>query len=98
MLERRCIICDKDCTNEFNNNDIDYPPMGGVAFYSCGNYGSTFFDPITSNINLEVYICDECLEARRKKIYLVKTATSRRKKAIPYTDEDTYLQLEKEEI
>lgn len=77
--EERCFICDKkmeSSVGEFFDEDqgelLGLPPSGGIAFETCGNYGSTVFDSM-SGANLQIVICDECVKARKEKIVFFRT-------------------------
>jgi hypothetical protein len=53
---------------------IGTAPVKAVIFTSKGNYGSTVFDPITrEGMELVIFICDGCVEARMSRISGVQT-------------------------
>jgi hypothetical protein len=59
----RCVVCEKAM---MNISDKCHQPIDGLAFHTCGHYGSTYFDPVDGSY-LELSICDECVkEADRK--------------------------------
>lgn len=67
----RCIRCEKPMNNILDGFDAraglkkGYQPTNGLAFYTQGHYGSTYFDPMNDSY-LEVCVCDECVEAAEK--------------------------------
>ena len=38
----------------------DIQPKGGLAFHTCGHYGSMYFDPMDGS-TIHVVICDDCV-------------------------------------
>lgn len=81
-IKRFCIVCDKELkpVHDSDSEDIQYPPNGGIYLQSHGNYGSRVFDSMTGEF-LECYICDECLESKKDKIYIL---TPRIKQSVKY--------------
>jgi hypothetical protein len=45
----------------------DNQPLDGLAFTTTGHYGTTFFDPMDGQ-QLEINVCDECLQKNTDKI------------------------------
>ena len=43
-------------------------PIGGTAFRTYGNYGSSVFDPMDASY-LDIVICDKCLKDRMEHVY-----------------------------
>ena len=69
-MNRQCFRCDKQlesCGRE--PDDIQNPPCDATAWQSVGNYGSTVFDGIYSDVVLELYICDDCLRQKAPSVY-----------------------------
>jgi hypothetical protein len=60
-----CIVCKTALENleyeQRNGRKIEVHPMLGLHFTSSGHYGSTIFDPISSEEQLDVAICDRCI-------------------------------------
>ncbi len=74
-----CLVCDKQL--EIFEEDVLHssryfiPCVGdGIVCESHGNYGSSLFDPIHDNENLQFYICDECVKVKSDKIRWFKTS------------------------
>lgn len=69
LRKLNCIIC----SAELENWDV-YPtktvvhPIGGTAFRTYGNYGSSVFDPMDASY-LDIVICDSCLTDRMEHVY-----------------------------
>ena len=55
----KCVRCEKHLENIQPN--IGFQPNDGLAFYTNGHYGSTFFDPMDSTY-IEIAVCDICME------------------------------------
>ena len=55
--EIKCVRCEKALQNIQPN--IGFQPDDGLAFYTNGHYGSTFFDPMDGSY-LEIAVCDPC--------------------------------------
>lgn len=73
-MNRQCFCCDKkleSCGRE--PDDIQNPPCDATVWQSVGNYGSTVFDGIYSDVVLELYICDDCLKAKASFVYQYRT-------------------------
>jgi hypothetical protein len=72
-----CLICDKEIERlsglleEFRD-----PPNNAMVWISRGNYGSTEFDSVARDEQLEAYICDPCVAQRRHRIYYLYTPKS----------------------
>lgn len=62
MEKLQCIVC-RDLLDNIYTPGIQ--PNAGLAFYSQGHYGTTFFDPMDGSY-IEVCICDSCLEKADK--------------------------------
>lgn len=77
QINRQCFRCDKllkSCGSE--PDDINNPPCDATAWQSVGNYGSTVFDGIYSDVLLELYICDNCLKAKAAFVYQYRVEKS----------------------
>lgn len=53
-----CIKCGEGMEDLYSPHG---QPSGGLAFYSYGDYGSTFFDPMDGSY-MTIFVCDTCLE------------------------------------
>jgi hypothetical protein len=53
-----CIKCEKQLKNFASDM---HHPNDGLAFYTLGHYGSSYFDPMDGSF-LELTICDECVK------------------------------------
>lgn len=51
-----CIVCRRELTG----CSVPNQPLDGLAFSSCGHYGTTAFDPMDGSA-LEINVCDPCL-------------------------------------
>ncbi len=51
-----CIVCGKQPETAFERQ-----PYGATMFYASGQYGSTVFDPIGEDAELQINVCDVCL-------------------------------------
>lgn len=51
--------------------NFDDPIDGGIYLRSSGNFGSSVFDACLDPIELELYICDQCLIEKSGRIYQV---------------------------
>lgn len=65
-----CIRCEKQMHNILDSFDEranlkGCQPNDGLAFYTQGHYGSTYFDPMDGSY-IEICVCDECLESADK--------------------------------
>lgn len=50
----------------------------GTIWQSYGNYGSTLFDSVSENEGkLEMYVCDECMKAKKEAIVHLKKKSVR---------------------
>lgn len=58
----KCILCKTQIEPALSNDDELIPPLRAVVFSSSGNFGSTVFDPMTSSLQIEIFMCDSCLE------------------------------------
>lgn len=55
----KCIRCDKSLEQWAGEKRVAHP-LDGLAFQTCGHYGSGAFDPMNGSI-IEVVLCDHCL-------------------------------------
>lgn len=99
-----CIRCGKQLRNvdfgreeeEFNNQ-----PYNGTAFVTSGHYGSTVFDEMHGQI--EVNVCDVCLlDAATERRVLYYVSVMRREKTrkgfwVPDVDEERVRRIDREE-
>lgn len=46
---------------------------GGVMFHSDGNFGSTTYDNVDEREYIQIFVCDECMKKKAKRIWRVKT-------------------------
>lgn len=70
MIKKDCFRCGK--TMESVRPDR-FQAYKGTQFISHGNYGSTIFDPLTSNEYIEIVICDNCLKENSDNVSYTKT-------------------------
>jgi len=70
-----CIVCDKKIkTGTPMNSILSWSiAWGGVMFHSDGNFGSTTYDNIDEQEYIQIFVCDECMKKKAKKIWRVKT-------------------------
>jgi len=59
----KCLVCDK----ELVINDC-HAPDDGTLWESTGNWGSTVYDSMHSNVFLVAYVCDECLLKKKDSV------------------------------
>lgn len=61
----KCFVCDSELENWVydgrEGHKVEVHPQGGLQFVSYGHYGSTIFDPVGKNIQIELAICDVCV-------------------------------------
>jgi hypothetical protein len=69
-MKINCIICAAELENwgVYPPNKTVVHPIGGTAFRTYGNYGSSVFDPMDASY-LDVVICDSCLTDRMDRAY-----------------------------
>ena len=65
-----CFCCGTELRSAFPNHSGDWQPTDALTFHASGQYGSEF-DPMDGSI-LEVNICDQCLQARAERVFLVR--------------------------
>lgn len=70
-----CIRCEKQMRNFLD--DGRHQPDDGLAFFTQGHYGSTFFDPMDGGY-LELSICDECVAWADEHGYVYRSPARRR--------------------
>ena len=77
MIEAKCFCCHKVVKQR--DEDQEFSLDGGLWFSSRGGWPSTVFDPrvytgFSSNRwdELRIFICEECLRARKKEIAYVQ--------------------------
>ena len=61
-----CVACGKKLAALVNEDEVILQPVGAVTFTGPGNYGSTVWDPMTSDF-LIVNICDDCIRGAATK-------------------------------
>jgi len=69
---RKCIVCEKELQEEdgpigAHRNLLCWEIIyDGIILKSCGNYGSTEYDPFDDSVGeyLEMALCDKCLVAK----------------------------------
>lgn len=66
-----CIRCDKKLGNYLAIKD-GYQPADGLAFFSYGHYGSTYFDPMDGRSYLAIVVCDECVKEAEERLGVVR--------------------------
>jgi hypothetical protein len=74
-LTGHCIVCDKKIKTGTPMDAIMSWGIawGGVMFHSDGNFGSTTYDNIDEREYVQIFVCDECMKKKAKKIWRVKT-------------------------
>lgn len=72
-LKHACVKCFK-CNQKVEADKFNskFPDSIGIVYgatfwRSCGNYGSTIYDPMSGTEYLEIIICDECLKGAAQK-------------------------------
>lgn len=65
----KCLCCGKqlECVHP---TEAPNQPSDGIIAYSCGNFGSGVFDSIYGEEQLVFYVCDECLRARKSRMFV----------------------------
>jgi hypothetical protein len=78
MTEAKCICCQKVVEQNIEE-DEEFSLDGGLWFSSRGGWPSSVFDPCVETgfdqnrwDELKVFICDECLRAKKKEIPYVR--------------------------
>ncbi len=59
MKQLNCFKCDKKLKSAFRTNNA--PPLDASVFWGGRTYGSQF-DALASGMEIEINICDDCLE------------------------------------
>ena len=77
MHNRFCICCDKKLESASPVDEQNSPIDGGIYLRSKGNYGSAVYDSCCNPEEIELYICDECLKAKKNFVYKVLPAVTR---------------------
>ena len=81
MDQINCICCNRAVDMEIDANPLVIGPVyDALIFRATGNFGSTVFDPITTDGEelLQVIICDNCIKRKIKRvthIFDIATAT-----------------------
>lgn len=83
MSDIKCIRCERALQNIQPN--IGFQPDDGLAFYTNGHYGSTFFDPMDGSY-LEIAVCDECVRSLSERGFVHGPKGSSRKDADVLSD------------
>ena len=66
-----CIACGTVLQQACGDDSHYVQPSEGTAFQTYGHYGSTFWDSFDGE-QIEVVVCDECLEGNKDRIMRVK--------------------------
>lgn len=62
----KCIVCEEEQEVKGNGTvEETWQSPDGIAFRGGGNYGSKYFDGMMSRTELEIIICDDCLEKKQ---------------------------------
>lgn len=74
---QRCVCCGAKITLDQVEKKLKmdswHVAYGGIICRSRGNFGSTIFDPMTSDEFLEFYLCDKCVKRKARQITRVVT-------------------------
>ena len=92
---RKCIVCEKELEEEdasfgARKNLLCWEIIyDGIILKSCGNYGSTEYDPFDDSVGeyLEVALCDKCLVSKGHLIQRVQEV-KKKEEALYETVED----------
>lgn len=69
----KCIKCRKKLKNLANTG---LQPKDGLAFFTQGHYGSTYFDPVSDfpfGPYLEIVVCDSCVKQAEKEGFVFRS-------------------------
>jgi hypothetical protein len=73
-ITRNCFVCEKTISSALTGklrHEFCEPPESATCWTTRGSYGSRMFDADVGNLNeeLEICICDDCLEKKQALVY-----------------------------